>query len=219
MVEVKNFSVVNAAFCIRLMAECVDHKDALFLVIVNGVNFNPERIFGKTASGLTFVGNNSGYFNWLIEEYEVKEIYENHINRDVNGLSFGGKYVQVPTAAKILAGFEWKELGFLREASFLNSSVIPENTAVHIDNFGLIKIKSSLSESLKCGDKLAFFVNGVHKVDGHYTTKMKQEKDGSWVLFKGSSLYGLAELGCVRAKNSALMLGIEEGDIVTWKTY
>ncbi len=216
MVAVKHFSVLNAAFCLRLIADCVCHSETVFLVIVHGVASNPARIFGQTKSGLTFIGNNSGYFQWLLDDFGLNVLYENHINRDMNGRSFGGKYVQVPTTVQIVSGVKFDQIGMLKEATFLNPYPIAEGTVVHIDNFGLIKIKSTFQENLKPNDLLSISINGQYRLNAKFSNKMKQEPDGTWVLYPGSSLDGLPELGCVRVQNSAALLNLNEGDKIQW---
>ncbi len=217
MVPVKNFSVINAAFNIRLLADIFPAETTIFIVVVHGIQSSPARIFGKTKQGLTFVGNNSGYFNWLIEDFGLAELYENNVNRTIDGRSFGGKYVQIPTAAKIIANESFEKLGLERSSEFLNAFSIPLGTVVHTDNFGLMKIKAPKLIDFNEGEKLQIFVNGTPRVIAVYTEKMKRQQDGEWVLFNGSSLYGLPELGRVRSQNSAQELNVAEGDIITWK--
>lgn len=217
LVPIKNFSVINAAFNIRLFSEIYPPESTIFIVVVHGVRSDPKRIFGKTKNGLTFVGNNSGYFNWLIKDVGLKCLYENKITRKVDGQSFGGKYVQIPTAAKIIAGVSLDEIGIRKSKSFLKDYSIPHGTVVHIDNFGLMKIKAPKLEAFSEGDKLKVYVNGQYKITAIYSEKIKKQEDGTWVLFTGSSLYGLPELGRVRSQNSAKELDIIEGDIITWE--
>jgi len=217
IVMINHFSVINAAFNIRLFSEIYPAEKTIFIVVVSGLNSNPERIFGKTKNGLTFVGNNSGYFNWLIQDVGIEYLYQNKTTREVNGNSFGGKYVQVPTAAKLIAGLPLDHLGVKKEEGFIRDFVIENGTVVHCDNFGLMKIKSNKLTHFCEGEKLRIFVNNIYKADGIYTEKMKSQKDNTWVLFTGSSLYGLPELGKVRSQNSAQELGVKVGDIISWE--
>ncbi|MCB1181164.1 MAG: SAM-dependent chlorinase/fluorinase [Chlamydiia bacterium] len=215
-VAIKPFSIVNASFSIRLLA---DHYPCgtLFLVIMNATSKNPARIFGKTKHGITFVGNNSGYFGWLIEDFGLEFLYENQICRSKDGRSFGGKYVQVPTAAKLVAGAVPQALGLKRESSFLYRYPIAEGTVVHCDNFGLMKIKAPPPKGIKDQQKLKILINGRASVEGLFSKNLKTSADGTWVVFQGSSLGGLPELGKVRSKHSADALGVQEGDQVTWE--
>lgn len=216
-VSVQPFSVLHAAFNIRLLAEIYPPEKTIFIVVVSGIQSNPERIFGKTKHGLMFVGNNSGYFDWLIRDFGFGELYENKTNREVHGQSFGGKYVQIPTAAKLIAEINSEEIGIKRPESFLKSIDISDGTVVHIDNFGLIKIKAPLLIGYTEGEKLKICINGKSVTDAIYTEKMKRQPDGSWVLFPGSSIGGLPELGKVRSPHSANELSVKIGDVVTWK--
>jgi S-adenosylmethionine hydrolase len=199
------------------MAEVFDHNVTLFVLVVHGVDSQPARIFGRTKSGLMFIGNNSGYFNWLIEDFGLEYLYKNNTTRMVNGHSFGGKYVQIPTAAHIIANQPLENIGTRVTENFLENFKIQDGTVVHIDNFGLIKIKSPNLKNLVHGQKLRLFVNGNEAEELIFSEKMKQEKTGEKVLFTGSSLAGLPEIAVVRAENSANLLGIKLGDIVSWQ--
>jgi S-adenosylmethionine hydrolase len=217
MIAIKHFSTINAAFNIRLFSEIYPPDKTLFVVVVSGLNSNPERIFGQTKNGLTFVGNNSGYFSWLAQDLGLEYIYQNITTREVDGKSFGGKYVQIPTAAKIIANIPLEQIGIQKTNDFLADLPIKEGTVVHCDNFGLMKLKAPKLTNFYEGEKLKFFVNNVYAVDGIYTEKMKQQKDNTWVLFTGSSLSGLPELGKVRSQNSAKELNVIEGDVISWE--
>lgn len=216
LVSVKNFSIVNTAFAIRLMAE-IYPSDTIFLVVVNGTDNRPDRVFGRTKNGILFVGNNSGYFNWIIEDFGLDFIYKNNVDRLINSKSFGGKYVQAPTVAKLLSGIPWKEIGQPLDIEEISTYKIPHGTVVHCDNFGLMKIKHPKITQLKEQDHLKICINGKDKCKAIYSNKMKSLPDGTWVLFPGSSLDSMPELGKVRSKNSAEELGVVEGDLITWE--
>lgn len=217
MVAVKNFSIINAAFTIRLLAELFPPEKTIFIVVVHGVHSSPARIFGQTQHGLRFVGNNSGYFNWLIEDFGLESLYENKVNRSIDGRSFGGKYVQIPTAARLIAGVEAEEIGTRQSNDFLSRYSIPLGTVVHTDNFGLMKIRAPKLIDFLEEEPVQIYINHIPRLVATYTEKMKTRPDGSWVLFNGSSLYGLPELGCVRSQHSANELPVVEGDLITWK--
>ncbi|WP_253305922.1 SAM-dependent chlorinase/fluorinase [unidentified bacterial endosymbiont] len=215
MAKVKNFSVTNSSFVIRLLADSYPAKETLFVVVVSGLGTNPSRIFGCTKQGLRFVGNNSGYFHWLIQDFGLQAIYKNNTCRRVNGKSFGGKYVQIPTAVKLIEGTPMDELGQRMSPDFMESLPIADGTVVHVDNFGLMKIKAP-PLNFQEGQRLHLSVNSSQDLVAIYSEKMKRQKDGEWVLFPGSSLDGLPELGKVRSQNSAQELGITEGDLLRW---
>lgn len=216
LVPVKNFSIESASFAIRIMADlCL--PGTIFLVVVNATRSNPERIFGRLNNGLIFVGNNSGYFNWLFDDLGIDIIFKNNIDRTKNKKSFGGKYVQAPTVVKLLSGIPFEKIGEPFERNDLSKYKISHGTVVHCDNFGLMKIFSPKITDLNESDPLKIFVNGNEAVDAVYSTQMKSLLDGTWVLFPGSSLDSMPELGCVRSRNSALDLGVQEGDVISWE--
>ncbi len=216
LVPVKNFSIEHAAFSIRLMAELC-RPGTMFHVVVNGTNKSPERIFGKTKNGIYFVGNNSGYFNWMIEDFGLDCLYQNFQNRSKNSKSFGGKHVGAPTAAKIMSGVAFEELGNKVDEAFLSDYKITDGAVVHCDNFGLIKIKHPGLDNLSENQRLKIFVNQEPRIEARFSTKWKIQPDGDWILFTGSSLNGLPELGKIRAQNSASELGVKEGDVINWE--
>lgn len=217
VVAVSPFSVTNASFHIRLLAELYPPKETLFIVVVSGIGTNPVRIFGQTKTGLRFIGNNSGYFQWLIDDFGLDSLYENKLNRVKEGRSFGGKYAQIPTAARLLAGIPMEQIGEPKSAEFLTPYEISDGTIVHIDNFGLMKIKSPTLTGFSEGECLRLSLNGEPVAEGIYTEKMKRQPDGTWTLYTGSSINGLPELGRVRSNRSAYELGAEIGDRIAWE--
>lgn len=215
-VPVKKFSVINTAFSIRLLADLYG-KDAYFLVIVSATKDSSERIFGKTKHGVVFVGNNSGYFGWMVNDYGCEYLYKNNITKDTDYKSFGGKFVQAPTMVKLLMGVDNTLLGEEVPADHLRSIIINDGTVVHCDNFGLMKIKGPIDVNLNDGDHLQIFVNDAPSVEAIFSKSMKKHEDGSWILYPGSSINGFLELGMVRHEDSASLLSVREGDKITWK--
>ena len=217
MVKVENFSIINAAFLIRLMAD-IYSDNTVFLVIVNATRDNPLRIFGETKNGIVFIGNNSGYFSLLLKNFGIKKLYLTKNNRDVDNRSFGGRNVQVPTAAKLLAGVSYDVLGDELDPCVLKELDLPEGTVVHIDNFGLVKILKICSNDIRTSSSVDVYVNGKYAVSAKFSKKMKTCNDGEWILFEGSSLTPpLLELANVRNENSAAALGVKIGDVITFK--
>jgi S-adenosylmethionine hydrolase len=215
LVEVASFSVTNAAFSLRLMAE-VASPGTVFLVIVNGQSNNPERIFGETENGIVFVGNNSGYFSWLLQDFGIKEVYKTRVDRIANNKSFGGRNVQTPLAAQIVSGMPYDSLGTIFDRSLLNMEVIKDGTIVHIDNFGLMKVKLQVTEEIERSTSIDVYVNSELRATAKFRTKMKTASDGEWCVFPGSSLDpALLEVAKVRSFNSAADLGASVGDIIT----
>lgn len=215
LVPVRPFSIVHAAFSIRLLAEhCL--PGTVFLAVINGTPNKPERIFGRTKNGLIFVGNNSGYFNWMLEDFGLDLLYKNKVDRESNSQSFGGKRVGAPTAAKIMAGIAFDELGERVSDSFLGHYEIPDGTVVHCDNFGLMKIKHDPLAHFQEGQLVKIYINGQYRLNARFFTEWKSQREGEWVLFPGSSFDGMPELGRIRSKNSAAELQVVEGDRVAW---
>lgn len=215
-VPIKNFSIIHAAFSVRLLAE-IYPKGTIFLVIANGASSNPARIFGQTNNGIIFVGSNLGYFNWMIQDFGLKCLYKNKMDRTKDSRSFGGKYVQAPTVAKIASGIDYSVIGDEVDIGFLENFPIPDGTVLHCDNFGLMKIKAKPLTGFHEGDRFCISLNHKPILKAIYTESMKKCADGSWVLFSGSSLYGLPELGRVRSLNSANEINVKEGDIISWE--
>ncbi len=216
VVAIKKFSTVNAAFAVRLFAELYP-SSTIFLVVMNSMDNSPSRIIVETNNNLILVGNNSGYFNWLIEDIGLKSVYENSMQRETNPRSFGGKYVQAPTVASILNGKTLDTLGNKRSKEILADFKIPNGTVVHCDNFGLIKIKGEPLNNVDEGQRMRILINNKIEIEAIFSHQLKTHLDGTWVLFPGSSLYGLPELGKVRCPDSAESLNVKEGDFIVWE--
>jgi S-adenosylmethionine hydrolase len=217
VVKVKEFSIVNAAFQLRLLAESYKPKDTIFLVIVNALRTDRKdraRIMGETENGFKFVGANTGALNWLIEKYGLKKLYE-FDRKGLTGkdfVSFGGKYFHAPMAAKIALGAPLSELGEKRDISFLTDFKIEEGTVLHVDNFNTLKIKASIKDYHE-GDKIKVKSKGK-EIIAIFTKSMKDLPDNTWAIFNGSSLNGFPEIAKVRSLDAAKKLNIEVGDIV-----
>jgi S-adenosylmethionine hydrolase len=184
------------------------------MVILNPSQKRPKRIFGKIADDVYFEGADTGTLNWLFNDFGIESLYE--IKED-KFYPFGGKYVHSPTVAKMVSGIPFEEYGVEIDKKILNDFCIKEGSVVHIDNFGLIKIKSSLTNYSE-GTKFQIFINGKKSVIAIMSKRMMNHDDGTWVLYPGSSL-GLPELGKVRCKDGARELNVKVGDLITWKKY
>ncbi|MDE1828087.1 MAG: SAM-dependent chlorinase/fluorinase [Candidatus Micrarchaeota archaeon] len=213
LVPVKEMSVINCSFSLRLMAEIYEPKETVFVIVVNPLKIKGEKLVGETENGFKFVSGNTGAINWLIEDFGIKELYQ---IKDKGFLPFGGKYSNSPLAAKISCGKKLSTLGDRVGKKILRPLEMCAGTIVHIDNFGLIKFKGKL-DSFKEGDNLDIFVNGKKKIVAIFSERMMNKEDGVWVLYKGSSLNGMPELGKVRDPQGAEKLGVKIGDVITWK--
>lgn len=210
IVWAEEFSIINGAFLTRLMAE-IYQEDVIFMVILNPAKDRPKRIFGETNNGIYFEGADTGTLSWLLKDFGIKSLYE---IKEEKFFPFGGKFVHAPIVAKIASGISFEEYGRPLDPAELNKLTIPDGTIVHIDNFGLMKIKSKLPD-FQDGDKVKIFLNGKEVTTALTSKRMMSEDTDTWVLYPGSSL-GLPELGKVRCKDGAHELGVKIGDLLTW---
>ena len=79
-----------------------------------------------------------------------------------------------------------------------------------------MKIKNA-QLNLKEGTKLELFLNSKKFAVGIYAERMMDYSDGTWVLYNGSSLWGMPELGRVRKDTSTLKTKIKVGDNIKWR--
>ena len=212
LVPIEEFSIINAAFLTQLIAEqCL--QGTVLSIVINPQKHRSARIFGKLPNGVLFFGANTGALTWLIEGTGAQEIYEIH---DPGFVSFGGKYVHAPNVAKLVAEVPFETFGkqFPRES--LAKLDVPDGTIVHIDNFGLMKIKGA-PLVYDDGVKFKIFKNGTYVLDAVFAKRMMSLDDKAWVLYSGSSLNALPELGSVRHKDGYREIGARVGDVITWE--
>lgn len=214
------FSVINGAFLVRLMAEIYSPTVTTFLVVLNPLRTDRKdraRIIGRTKNGFRFIGENTGTLGWLIKDFGIQEIYESS-RLGIDGkefISFGGKYIHAPIAAKAAVGIPLKQLGTFFDPERITMLDIKEGTIVHIDNFGVAKVFMS-PPALVDGSKVKILVNGVETVEAIFTNSMKNLPDQTWAVYPGSSLNHLLEFGLVR-DYGAKKLGLKGGDIIQVK--
>jgi len=213
LVPAKEFSIINGAFLVRLMADLYPPKNTIFLVVINPCKIRPARLIGETNNGFKFVAANTGTINWLISDFGLKNLYE---LKNCGFFPFGGKFVHAPATAKLALGKNFDELGEKRDKNFLVNFHIPDGTVVHIDNFGIIKIKGK-PPNYDDGDVLEIYINGKKRLDAIFTHRMMSLDDGVWALYPGSSLGGMPELGKVRSLNGADEIDVNIGDMIRWK--
>lgn len=212
LVQVEEFSIINAAFVVRLVAEACMPGTIVSLVI-NPQKNRSARIFGKISNGVIFFGANTGAFTWLFDDFNVEELYE--IN-DPGFVSFGGKYVHSPNIAKLVMDTPFSSMGKNFSKELLNKIDIVKGMVVHIDNFGLLKIRGDRPK-FEDGDRFQVFKNGKYILDAKFADRMMSKDDKEWVLYGGSSLNGMPELGTVRLKSGYKDFDIQIGDILTWQ--
>lgn len=218
----KEFSLVNGAFLTRLMADNYQPNNTIFLVILNPLTTERKdraRIVGETQNGFKFVGENTGTLGWLIKDFGVKQIYESS-REGLNGqgfISFGGKYIHTPIAAKIASGIELDTLGKAFDVNRIIYTDFEIGTVLHVDNFGVPKIFNKLPSSISEGDQFEIFVNDEKKCEAVYAHSMKTLPDNSWAIYSGSSIGNLTEIGKVRCLTTAKDLGADIGNIISWR--
>ncbi len=212
LVAINEFSIINAAFLTRLIAESCLPGTVLSLVI-NPQKNRSSRIYGKLSNGITYFGANTGALTWLLNDFDAQEIYEIH---DPGFISFGGKYVHALNVAKLVTGVSFEEFGKKFPKESLIELDIKDGTIVHIDNFGLMKIKGK-TPLFKEGEKLQIFKNDKYILDATFAKRMMSLDDKEWVLYSGSSLDYLPELGAVRYKEGFREIDAHIGDVITWK--
>lgn len=220
VVTVPEFSVLNASFVARLLAESYNPKNLTILSVVNTLdtsNSKRARIAGRLKNGLQFVSGNTGVFSWLISDFGLDELYET----DQTGLkgdkfiSFGGKYIHAPIAARLAAN---GDLDAVKVDDFPEKNLIKlsydKGVVLHIDNFGVVKIfNTSKDLRPKPNEVFVLLVNDEDKGNIVFCTSMKELSDGTLAVYEGSSL-GLLEIGYVRCTGTAQKLGIKVGDTI-----
>ncbi len=221
LVKAEEFSLINGAFLVRLMAEVYSPNETIFLVILNPLTtdrVDRARIVGETKNGFKFVGENTGTLNWLIEDFGLKRLFEVKAPglKGKDFIPFGGKYIHAPIAAKIASGQDLSEFGIGKSKNFLTKFKVSEGTVVHIDNFGVAKVKSRLPKA-KEGEKIGVYINGKKRINAIFTRCMKDLPDGEWAVFPGSSVERLSEIGRVRKLGSAKKLRLKLGDIIEFR--
>jgi len=211
MAPVAPFSIINGSFSLRLLAE-VYPEDTIFSVILNPCKVRPERIMGKTIKkNLTFVGANTGVFDWLLSDFGLRDVYE---IKDEGFFPFGGKYVHAPTVAKIANGENFSALGNPFDRNKLRKLALEDGTIVHIDNFGLIKFIGKV-EDVSEGTLFDVYLNKNKVGRFIYSKRMMAQDTGTWVLYPSSSL-DLMEIGKVRG-NGAKEINAKIGDRIELK--
>lgn len=211
LVAIEEFSIINAAFITRLIADhCI--PGTVISVVINPQKNRSARIFGKLPNGTLFFGANTGALTWLIKDFDVKEVYEIH---DPGFISFGGKYVHAPNVAKLVSGVDFENIGKPFSNELITDLEIVDGTVMHIDNFGLMKIKGQ-PLNFEEGDNFEIYLNGKHIIDAVFAKRMMSLDDKTWVLYSGSSLKSCPELGSVRYKEGYKDLGVKVGDVITW---
>lgn len=206
------FSVINANFAVRLMADSYPENSVL-MTTINAEKTRPMNVIGRTEKrGIIFIGRNMGSFDWLTRDFGCKELYDLTRYNKGKFISFAGKYVTAKIAAAAIRGTSLVELGDSIDPTGIQRLNLAKGTIVHIDNFGMMKFVGDLGPA-EIGDKFKIRANDL-TLNAVYNPRMMSQETGDWVLFPGSS-YGMFELGQVR-DFGARKIGIQVGDVLTW---
>jgi|SRR3989339_151960 len=222
------FKINNGLFLSKLISEEIPHgKNTLFLAIINPLKMKPKRIFGRLKNGTWFVGADTGIFSLLFKDFGIAEVYE---GKNQDHYPFGGLHVHTVTAGKLLSGVSEEEIGNKIDDKKINQIIPRKGEVIHIDNFGLIKIWTKVSDfDLMDGDRIKVKISNSDKtLEGIFSNRMMSYGDESLIVYPGSSLLdkrllddvdkyrksGLIEIGLVRNPNSAGELGINLGDVI-----
>lgn len=207
------FSIVNGNFALRLIAD--GYPDGtVFMVTLSPEKERPSSIVGRCAErDLTFLGRNTGVFDWITRDFGCRELYTLDHWYDASAAdyrAFPGKYVTAPLAAQIAGGAPLAEVGKPADPELIRRPEIAPGTIVHIDNFGLMKFAGE-DWDLEPGQRYEVTLNDrrIEAVCGH---RMMSFDDGEWVLYRGSSL-SLMELGRTR-RTGAFDIGAQVGDVL-----
>lgn len=207
------FSVINANFAVRLMADSYPENSVL-MTTINAEKVRPMNVIGRTKErNVIFIGRNMGSFDWLTRDFGCSELYDLTKYNAGQFVSFAGKYVTAKVAAAAARGTPLSELG---EAINPNSIVrleLKRGTIVHIDNFGMMKFTGDMGTAEK-GDRFEAVI-GKHTLNVVYEPRLMNLETGEWAFFPGSS-FGLFELGQARGLG-AKELGINVGDVISFK--
>lgn len=218
--KVKDFSILHASFIARLLADSYNPSNLTILVVVNPLdssNAKRARIAGRLKNGIKFVGANTGVFTWLIEDFGLYELCETN-PRGLSGnnfISFGGKYIHAPIAAKLA---KTNDVQSVKAKDFNGDDLLKieykKGTVLHVDNFGVAKVYIQPSDiDINIGEEADLHVNGKSIGKATYCNSMKESPDGTLTIYKGSSM-GLLEIGIVRELNTAEKLKIDIGSVI-----
>jgi S-adenosylmethionine hydrolase len=214
VVKVKEFSLINCAFLTRLIAENYPPGTTI-MILCSPTREKPNRIYGITKKkNIKFFATNNGSISWLLKDFGIKEVYISENRQDNKYMPFGGKIDYAPAIAKIAMVKSLKSLKMGKEANAkeIKKLNIPNNTILHIDNFGLCKIKSEVP-NLKEGSKITISIKGK-KFNATFCKRMMSLQDNAYAIYPGSSL-NLPEFGIVR-RNAAEILNLKIGDKIVW---
>ncbi len=217
-VQTQQFSLINCAFLVRLMAERAPRGSVLIGCCdprLPGVNRIPLGLYFAKPD-LYFVGPNTGTVSMLLDQFEATTVVR--LDFDDWGLDqFLGRSLFAPTSGKLIAKQKLESLGghlYLENVTRLD---IPKMTVLHIDNFGNVKLNATVAD-LPSHEHGCFTVNGMSAtlaLDFKRGDELIQ--DGALIIGPGSSL-GMLELQLKAtrpsSKGAADLLSVAIGDHV-----
>lgn len=211
LVPIEEFSILNAAFLTRLLAEECQPWTVLS-VVINPQRHRSARIYGEFLNGVRFFGANTWALTWAINDLWVKNLYEIH---DPWFITFWWKFVHAPNIAKILADCPFDDFWKSFPIESLQKLDLNEWSIVHIDNFWLMKIFGN-PISFNDGQKFKIYKNWEYILDAVFAPRMMSLEDDVRCLYAWSSL-NLPELWQVRNKYWYKKIDAKIWDIITWE--
>ncbi|CAG0977445.1 hypothetical protein ANRL3_01905 [Anaerolineae bacterium] len=212
LISVKPYSIINAAFLTRLVADSYPLGTVLFTVVSPGgpAQSRPTSVVGRTKSGHVFIGPDLGGFSWIAKDLQIASLHR--VKRPaLSFATFGAKYFVAPSVAALLNSNLEPDSICDMVLSDVSHVDIPDGTVVHIDNFGNIKLKGPCPDYAE-GQKLIITVAHTNKkYEARFGRRFMDFHDLSLIVSAGSSLYGLPEVALTRG-NAALNLGVDVGD-------
>lgn len=212
LVPVSEFSILNAAFLTRLLAEQCE-KWTVISVVINPQKHRSSRIYWEFSNGVLFFWANTWALTRAIRDLWVKRLYEIH---DPGFITFGWKFVHAPNIARILSDYSFDDFWKPFDVDNLWKLDLVKGMVVHIDNFWLMKIyweKISYDE----WQKFRIYKNWEYILDAKFANRMMCLDDNEWSLYSWSSL-DFPELWSVRNKYWYKEINAKIWDIITWET-
>ena len=207
LAPVKELSITNAAFIARLLCDSFA-PGTIFLVLCSPNKERHERIVLETKSGHVFVAGNNGTLTLIAEELGVKQLRQ-YPRKGIS--TFGGRDAYCGVTAQ-LASESVEGIGTHLAIEQLVRLPIAEHTVLHIDNFGLIKMRCK--EHIEEGVRYHILHNGRSIGEAVGSKRFMDLDTGILTIYNGSS-FGYVEIARVR-KNLALELGAQVGDSITF---
>lgn len=217
LIPVKPYSIINAAFLTRLIADSYPPETVLFTLVSPGApaRSHPTSVAGTTKSGHVFIGPDLGAFAWITNDLQLASLYQ--VKRPpLNFATFGGKYFLAPAVAELLNNSLSPELISNQVLNGVSQVDIPDGVVVHIDNFGNIKLKGPRPNYEEGQELIITVAHTNRKYKARFGRRFMDFHDLSLIVSAGSSLHGLPEVALTRG-NAALNLEVDIGDKILFE--